>query len=37
VFDRDLTSTSSDQIDAGRCLMTLMDGVVRHNANPQST
>jgi len=37
VFDRDLTSTSSDQIYAGRCLMTLMDGVVRHNANPQST
>ena len=37
VFDRDLTSSSSDQIDAGRCLMTLMDGVVRHNANPQST
>ena len=32
LFDRDLTTLPTDQIHSARCLLTLMDGMARHDA-----
>jgi predicted amidohydrolase YtcJ len=32
IFDQDLTAIPTDRIYSARCLLTLMDGVARHDA-----
>jgi predicted amidohydrolase YtcJ len=36
VLDQDLTAMPTDRIYSSRCLLTLMDGVVRHDARPNA-